>query len=97
MVIKNIKITAIFKEFVDQFSLDPKTGLVFHATIMDLYPDVDTDLPINYNSLTKQMIVADVIPNSPKTKFLKNCLPIGCQTIDGLGMIVSQDVTFIEH
>ena len=86
----------IFKEFVDQFCLEPKTNLVINATSIGLFPDVDSDLPINYNTLTKHMIVADVIPNPPKTKFLKNCSAIGCQTIDGLGMLVNQGVAGIE-
>ena len=73
LVNKNTKTKALFKEFVDQFSLEPKTDLVINATSIGLFPDVDSDLPINYNTLTKHMIVADVIPNPPKTKFLKNC------------------------
>ena len=96
LVNKNTKTKALFKEFVDQFSLEPKTDLVINATSIGLFPDVDSDLPINYNTLTKHMIVADVIPNPPKTKFLKNCSAIGCQTIDGLGMLVNQGVAGIE-
>ena len=96
LVNKKTKTKALFKEFVDQFSLDPKTDLVINATSVGLFPDVDSDLPINYNTLTKNMIVADVIPNPPKTKFLKNCSAIGCQTLDGLGMLVNQGVACIE-
>ena len=96
LVNKKTKTKALFKEFVDQFSLDPKTDLVINATSVGLFPDVDSDLPINYNTLTKNMIVADVIPTPPKTKFLKNCSAIGCQTLDGLGMLVNQGVACIE-
>ena len=57
---------------------------------------MESDLPVDYNSLTKSMIVADVIPNPPHTRFLKNCASIGCSTIDGLGMLVNQGVAGIE-
>ena len=96
LINKKTKAMSEFKEWGDQFIIDPKTDLVINATSIGLFPDVESDLPIDYNSLNKAMIVADVIPNPPKTKFLKNCESIGCRTVDGLGMLVNQGVAGIE-
>ena len=96
LINKKTKAMSEFKEWGDQFIIDPKTDLVINATSIGLFPDVESDLPVDYNSLNKAMIVADVIPNPPQTKFLKNCASIGCRTVDGLGMLVNQGVAGIE-
>jgi shikimate dehydrogenase len=54
-------------------------------------PDID------YDTLTVGMVVADVIPNPPRTAFLKEAEARGCIAIDGLGMLVDQAVIGIRH
>ena len=36
------------------------------------------------------MVVADVIPNPPRTNLVKDAEAIGCTVLDGLGMLVNQ-------
>jgi shikimate dehydrogenase len=43
------------------------------------------------------MIVADVIPNPPQTAFLNLAASAGCQTLDGLGMLVNQGALNITY
>ena len=43
------------------------------------------------------MIVADVIPNPPQTRLLADAGERGCQTLDGLGMLVNQGVIGIKY
>ena len=43
------------------------------------------------------MVVADVIPNPPQTRLLKDAAKQGCKTIDGLGMLVNQGVIGIKY
>ena len=43
------------------------------------------------------MVVADVIPNPPKTQFVKDATERGCEVIDGLEMLVAQGVIGIEY
>jgi shikimate dehydrogenase len=38
------------------------------------------------------MIVCDVIPNPPRTNFLREAADRGCDVLDGLGMLVNQGV-----
>ena len=48
------------------------------------------------NSLTNNMIIADVIPNPPTTRLVRESRAKGCRVIDGLGMLVAQGVIGIE-
>lgn len=73
------------------------TDVVVNATSIGLYPDVDAKLDLDVSTLTPEMVVADVIPNPPQTQLLKSAAERGCQTIDGLGMLVNQGVIGIEH
>lgn len=43
------------------------------------------------------MVVADGIPNPPLTKLLQAAHQRGCQTVDGLGMLVNQGVIGIKY
>ena len=47
-------------------------------------PDVDMQ------SIGRGMVVCDVIPNPPDTRFLQEARRRGARTIDGLGMLVYQ-------
>ena len=38
----------------------------------------------------REMIVADVIPNPPRTRLVRDAEAQGCRVIDGLGMLVGQ-------
>jgi shikimate dehydrogenase len=42
-------------------------------------------------------VVADVIPNPPKTRLVREATEKGCQVIDGLGMLVNQGVIGIKY
>ncbi len=73
------------------FSVPDNTDILVQATSVGLYPD--TDCPnLNYDTLLPQMVVCDVIPNPPKTEFIKRALAKGCKTFDGLSMLVNQGV-----
>ena len=52
---------------------------------------------LNINSLTAEMVVADVIPNPPSTRLVRDARERGCKVIDGLGMLVAQGVIGIEY
>ena len=45
----------------------------------------------------RRMIVADVIPNPPRTLLIRQAEARGCRTLDGLGMLVNQGVISIKH
>jgi shikimate dehydrogenase len=49
------------------------------------------------DSVTSNMLVADVIPNPPRTVLVREAEEKGCEVIDGLGMLVNQGVIGIKY
>ncbi len=73
------------------------TDVVINATSIGLYPDVNARLPLDTSGLKASMVVADVIPNPPTTRLVREAREKGCKVIDGLGMLVNQGVIGIKH
>ncbi|MGB0154648.1 MAG: shikimate dehydrogenase [Verrucomicrobiales bacterium] len=79
------------------FVIPGGTDIVVNATSIGLFPDVDARIPLDVDSLKSDMVVADVIPNPPSTRLVREARKQGCQVIDGLGMLVAQGVIGIEY
>lgn len=73
------------------------TGIVVNATSIGLYPDIDARLDLDMTSIKPSMVVADIIPNPPRTLFIRDSEARGCRVIDGLGMLVNQGVIGIKY
>jgi len=73
------------------------TDIVVNATSVGLFPDVDARLDMDPDSLHAGTVVADVIPNPPRTALLADAEERGCTVLDGLGMLVNQGVISIRH
>ena len=71
--------------------------IVVNATSVGLFPDVGARLDVDPDSLRAGMVVADVIPNPPRTALLADAEARGCTVLDGLGMLVNQGVISIRH
>src|ERR1700722_7952193 len=71
--------------------------ILVNATSIGLYPDVEGRLDLDLSSLRPAMIVADVIPNPPRTLLIREAEALGCRTLDGLGMLVNQGVIGVRH
>jgi len=54
--------------------------------------DAAVRVPVDERSLRPGLIVADVIPNPPKTRLLASAESAGCTVLDGLGMLVGQGI-----
>lgn len=79
------------------FALPGDTGIVVNATSLGLHPNVTNRVPVAVESFLPHMVVADVIPNPPRTRFLEEAGAAGCRTLDGLGMLVNQGAKNIEY
>ena len=59
--------------------------------------DATARVPVAANTLRPDLIVADVIPNPPRTRFLAESAAAGCRIIDGLGMLTGQGLLGIGY
>ncbi|MEG0585161.1 MAG: shikimate dehydrogenase [Christensenellaceae bacterium] len=67
----------------------PQCDILINATNIGLYPDCNVP-DIDYEDITPQMIVQDIIPNPALTPFLKKAKQKGAVIFDGLSMLVYQ-------
>jgi shikimate dehydrogenase len=87
-------------ELVDwngDYAVAASVDVVVNATSIGLAPDMEARLALDVSSLQPHMVVADVIPNPPQTRLLKDAAARGCRTLDGLGMLVNQGTTNMEY
>lgn len=91
----NLEVESVVWE--GDFVIPEGTDIVVNATSIGLYPDVDARIAFDVDSLTNDMVVADVIPNPPETRLVRDARERGCEVIDGLAMLVGQGVIGIEY
>ena len=74
-----------------------RTDILVNATSIGLFPDVDGRLDLDRETLRPSLVVADVIPNPPRTRLIRDAENRGCRVLDGLGMLVNQGVIGIRY
>ena len=79
------------------FDIPAGTDVVINATSIGLFPDVDARLDFDPETLTPEMVVADVIPNPPRTHLITTAEVRGCRVIDGLAMLVNQGTIGVNY
>lgn len=88
---------AAFVPWAGDYKVPGGTDIVVNATSIGLYPDVDARVAVDVSTLRPGMVVADVIPNPPRTRLVRDAEAKGCSVIDGLGMLVNQGVIGIKY
>ena len=78
------------------FAIPPDTDIVVNATSIGLFPDTSR-VPIDAATLRSDLVVADVIPNPPRTRLLAEADAAGATTLDGLRMLVNQGVIGVRY
>jgi shikimate dehydrogenase len=86
------KVPAEFVPWTGDFKIPEGTDVLVNATSIGLFPDVEARVPVDLASSRKGLIVADVIPNPPRTRLVRDAEAKGCTVLDGLGMLVNQGV-----
>jgi shikimate dehydrogenase len=89
-------VPASFVAWEGDYTLPAGTDVLVNATSIGLYPDVDARVPLDVQSLRPGVLVCDVIPNPPRTRLIRDAEARGCETLDGLGMLVNQGVIGIK-
>jgi len=80
-----------------RYAVPDSADIVVNATSIGLYPDVAGQLDLDLDSLRPDLVVADVIPNPPRTALIRAAEERGCVPLDGLGMLVNQGVISIRQ
>ena len=88
---------AEFVPWEGDYQVPANVDVVINATSIGLYPDVDARVPVDMNTITEKMVVADVIPNPPRTRLVREAESRGATVVDGLGMLVNQGVIGIKY
>ena len=90
-------VRADFSQWQEDYDVPDGTDIVVNATSIGLFPDVNARVPLNLDTLSEDMVVADVIPNPPRTRLIRDAESRGCISIDGLGMLVNQGIIGIKY
>jgi len=72
------------------YPVPPEADILVNATSIGLFPQVEEVPAVAMTSIRPDLLVCDVIPNPPRTAFLRAAEAEGAQTLDGLGMLVYQ-------
>jgi shikimate dehydrogenase len=88
----NARASAEAVSWEGDYKVPAGTDVVVNATSVGLFPDVDARVALDVSTLLPRMVVADVIPNPPETRLLRDARARGCTVLDGLGMLVNQGV-----
>ncbi|MBP89778.1 MAG: shikimate dehydrogenase [Planctomycetaceae bacterium] len=86
-----VNVTSKLVQLTGDYCVEEGADIVINATSIGL-GDADARVPLDYDSLTAEMVVADVIFNPPQTIFLTEAAARECKTLDGLGMLVNQGI-----
>ncbi len=79
------------------YKIPKDAEIIVNATSIGLYPDIDAKLDLDVETLRAGLVVADVIPNPPRTWLIRQAEDRGCDVVDGLGMLVNQGVIGVKY
>lgn len=88
---------ADYQPWSERYAVPSGCQILVNATSVGLYPNVDAELNLNVETLTSEMVVADVITNPLRTRLVDAAESRGCTVINGLGMLVNQGVVSIKY
>ena len=83
-------VTAQFVYWQGEYVVLPEADILVNATPVGLFPNMEEMPLVAMASIRPDLLVCDVIPNPPRTAFLRAAEARGARTLDGLGMLVYQ-------
>ena len=95
LVRDNTKCNATAHLWEGEARIPADTDIVINATSVG-FGNADAMAAVDVETFKKGQVVADVIPNPPMTRFLRESKKRGCTPLDGLGMLVNQGVIGVE-
>ncbi len=86
----NTTVAVDYVPWVDKFRIPAGTDILVNATSIGLYPKIDDKPNIDYDAITGDLYVQDVIPNPAFTPFLKEADRRGARWQSGMQMLINQ-------
>jgi shikimate dehydrogenase len=86
------KVAAETMPWDGDYKIPADADVLVNATSLGLFPDVEARIPLDASTITPRLVIADVIPNPPDTRLLREARARGCGVLDGLGMLVNQGI-----
>lgn len=93
---EKLKIDAQLVVWKGDYAVPAETDIVINGTSIGLY-DPAARLELDLHSLQPNMVVADVVFNPVRTRFITEAAARGCRAIDGLGMLVNQGIVGVQY
>lgn len=90
LIEKKTKSHGDFVPWTPHFAVPADTDILIQATSVGLFPDVTAKPDIDYHTIMKDMVCADVVFNPVKSAFLKEAEAQGASIVTGIGMLVEQ-------
>jgi len=84
-----VHVAASFVPWQGNFAVPANIDVLVNATSIGV-GDPQAHVPLALDTLRDGLIVADATVNPPETRLLREARQQGCQTLDGLGMLVRQ-------
>jgi shikimate dehydrogenase len=81
---------ALYVPWMDAYRVPEGTDILVNATSIGLYPSVEEVPAVDMVTVGPGLLVCDVIPNPPHTRFLQLAEARGARVLNGLGMLVNQ-------
>jgi shikimate dehydrogenase len=79
------------------YKIPKDVEIIVNATSIGLHGNSDAKLDLDPETLRAGLVVADVIPNPPRTWLIREAEERGCDVVDGLGMLVNQGVIGVKY
>lgn len=96
LLTETLKVETAYVDWSEKYKVPEDTDILVNATSIGLYPNVDEIPNVDFETITKEMFVQDVIPNPAFTPFLREAEKRGARWQTGMGMLINQAALNIE-
>lgn len=84
------KADAQFEPWSRTYSVTPDVDILVNATSIGLFPEIEAMPDVDLTHARRELLVCDVVPNPPETRFVQTARARGLKTLTGLPMLVCQ-------
>ncbi|MEN6315726.1 MAG: shikimate dehydrogenase [Clostridiaceae bacterium] len=87
---EKLKMETVYVDWIGKYRIPDDTDILINATSIGLYPNINDKPNIEYDCITRDLVVQDVIPNPAFTPFLGEADKRGAKWQSGIGMLINQ-------